>query len=160
MSRLESDREDLMREATALRLRGELRLTASVEPVVAGRRSDGRWSIYFGGDPCYHFDVDGRLRRAFVAGLLYRTEGTTLAALQRVRTGEETVLRRRDLDELELGTVLDAMQVRLAELRDALRNGSAQLVRQHPPEGNFSKTLLERLNDQLSRGPRLASAIK
>src|SRR5262245_19900425 len=102
MSRHEADREDLMAEATALARRVKLSVPGEVERVVAGFRATGRLSIYFGGEPVYHFDAEGRLRRAFVNGLLYRTQGTTLARLRRERSAEVTELRRRDLSPTEL----------------------------------------------------------
>jgi hypothetical protein len=74
MSRNESDREDLMAEATALRRRVQLQVPGEALSIIAGFRDEGRVSIYFGPDPVYHFDEQGRLRRAFVAGRLYRTQ--------------------------------------------------------------------------------------
>ena len=84
MARQEVDREDLIAEAVALRRRIELALPGCDNPVVAGYRSTGALSLYFGADPVYQFDERGRLRRAFVGGHLYRTQGTTLAELTRV----------------------------------------------------------------------------
>ena len=160
MARQEADREDLFREATALRDRGELRVDGLSETVVAGRRSDGRWSIYFGPDPCYHFDAGGRLRRAYVDGLLYRTEGITLAALKRERSDTETLLQRHDLDNTQLTGFLDAMQTRLSDLQAGLHEESVMLIGQHPEDGDFLGILRAWLAEQLSDRPRLAPAIK
>ena len=160
MARHEADREDLLREATALRDRGELSVNGWSETVVAGRRTDGRWSIYFGGDPCYHFDASGRLRRAYVDGLLYRTEGTTLAALKRERTDTETQLQRHDLDNARLTSFLDAMQARLSDLQTKLDKESVVLIGQRPEDGDFLGILRAWLAEQLSDRPRLAPAIK
>ena len=46
--RIEANREDLMREATALRRRAEFLVPSETETVVAGYRSDGSLSLYFG----------------------------------------------------------------------------------------------------------------
>ena len=64
MARNESDREDLIREATALRNRIEWKIPDEPELVFAGIRSDGSLAIYFGPDPVYQFSIDGGLRRA------------------------------------------------------------------------------------------------
>ena len=98
MARQESDRDDLMGEATALVRRAEWKPLSGVEAVVTGFRRDGSMSLYFGADPVYHFDETGRLKRAFLAGRLYRTQGTTLAELTRRREKTETHLIRRDLE--------------------------------------------------------------
>ncbi|MGH7129995.1 MAG: hypothetical protein ACREJB_15520, partial [Planctomycetaceae bacterium] len=83
-----------MREATALARRVEIVCPDETEPVIAGVREDGTLSVYFGADPAYHFDASGRLRRAFAAGCLYRTQGHTLARLLRRRTASVVELLR------------------------------------------------------------------
>ncbi|MDA1017654.1 MAG: hypothetical protein O3A00_24745 [Planctomycetota bacterium] len=113
MAKSESDREDLMREATALVERIEFRISDEAQPIVAGFRRDGRFSIYFDADLVYHFDEQHRLRRAFVDGDLYRTQGTTLARLRRERTQSQTVLRSHDLSADELADFRTALMNRL-----------------------------------------------
>ena len=66
MARNEEDREDLMAEATALAERVELTVPQESDFVTAGFRRTGHLSLYFGQDPAYHFDEEGRLRRAAV----------------------------------------------------------------------------------------------
>ena len=85
MARHETDRENLMLEATALIRRAEWSIPSHSDPIVAGFKRSGGWSLYFGSDPVYQFDADGRLRRAFVDGQIWRTQGTTLAGLRRER---------------------------------------------------------------------------
>ena len=77
MARTESHREDLMAEATALVRRAEFLDADGRSVLVAGYRRDGSLSLYLGEDLVYHFDRDGRLKRGFVDGLLYRTQQTT-----------------------------------------------------------------------------------
>src|SRR5437588_282047 len=86
MARETTDREDLLREATALVERAELAVADWPEPVVIGFRRDGAASIYFGGDPVYQFNARGELRRAFVADRLFKAEHGILAALDRQRS--------------------------------------------------------------------------
>ena len=117
MARHEADREDLIRDATALVRRAEWLTISGAESLVAGFRRDGSLSLYFGADPVYHFDSAGRLKRAYGSGLLYRTQGATLAELARERSAMETKLMRRDLGEQELADFLVKMTKRIDEWR-------------------------------------------
>lgn len=134
MSRTESDRDDLLAEVVALTRRVELRTTARNEPIVAGFRSNGWLSIYFGSDPMYQFDEIGRLRRGFVGGLLYRSQGTTLARLRRERTETETSLLRRDLTEPELVEFQRAVRGEIGSLWQQLASDLVEVLRQVPED--------------------------
>ena len=147
MARHETDREDLMREATALRERVELRMAGELEPVFAGWRADGRFSLYFGADPAFHFDADGSLRRAFLEGDLYRSQGSTLAKLRRTRTATETTLLRHDLDSRELEQFFAKLRERLMALRAAIETGAIEGCREVPAGGN----LVRRLRDEIAQ---------
>ncbi len=129
MARQESDREDLMAEATALRPRIELTRRRDPVRVVAGRRAGGGWSVYFGADPVFHFDDEGRLRRAYVEDNLYRTQGTTLAELTRMRTENETRLQRRDLSATERNDFLTRMRHDINGLNEDLQAGDLTVLR-------------------------------
>lgn len=129
MARHESDREDMIREATALRNRMEWQLPGESELVFTGVKSGGSLSVYFGPDPVYQFSEAGGLRRAYSDGFLYRTQGTSLARLHRERSDEQTVLLRTDLNEDELSQFLSRMDERLDQLRQAIADGSATQVR-------------------------------
>lgn len=159
MARREADREDLFAEAAALVERAELQTRGRPEPVTAGRRKTGGWSVYFGADPCFHFDEKGRLRRAFAQGRLYRTQGHTLAELQRLRTPDETQLRRRDLSPAELTSFLEQAHRRLAELLDAIRTDGIQLRRVVPVETPFLRNLEQALMQILHPALRLAPPV-
>jgi len=156
MSRNESEREDLLREATALTRRVELTVPGEPRPVVAGVRAGDVISIYFGDDPAYHFDGDNRLRRAFAGGRLFRSQGNTLAELTRVRAADSTTLERRDLAPSALDRFLSEMRARLAHLRDALADRSAQVTRQVPDEDDFLPELTSRLSALLDEPAALA----
>ena len=148
MARHEFDREDLMTEATALRQRIELVLDGECEPIVAGVRSNGDVSIYFGADPVYHFDNVGGLRRAFVGGLLYRSQGDTLARLSRTRTPQAVELTRHDLEPTELEQFLSGMEARLGDLQAALVRGAVRITRQVPE----NEDLIARLIVEIEKG--------
>lgn len=160
MSRIETDREDLMREATALRIRAEFQIPGREETIIAGCRDNGWWSIYFGPAPCYHFDAEGRLRRGYVGGRLYRTQETTLAELERVRSDAATRLLRRDLQPEELDAFLNDMRDQLTNLETALRSGTAILLQAVPFEANVAGPLTRFLADMLNAPPALAPPIK
>jgi hypothetical protein len=132
MAQREGSREDLMAEATALRERAELALDGEGASIVAGFHDDGRLSVYFGDDPVYHFDSQGRLRRAFVAGALFRSTGATLARLTRRRTQSVSLLERVELDEAELAAFVDEMRRRLRALHAALVSRSCRVLRRVP----------------------------
>lgn len=159
MAQQEADRDDLFAEATALTQRIELLLPEAADAVVAGRRTNGAWSIYFGPDPCYHFDPNGRLRRAYASGHLYRTQGTTLARLTRDRTRGEVVLHRFDLSDDDLGEFMRRVRAMVESLRETLIHGRMKILRQFP-EGEDIVGLLETAIERiLTEWPRLAPAI-
>src|SRR3954468_24098136 len=106
MSRRESDREDLLREATALVERAELNVAGLEESIVIGFRRDGAASFYFGADPVYQFNAVGQLRRGFVAGRLIKAERGRLVALSRERTENEVALVRHELSTAEATVAL------------------------------------------------------
>ena len=124
MARNEQDREDLMREASALTQRIEWQSGEDSERITAGFRRTGGLGVFFDQDPVYQFDADGALRRAFVDGLLFRSQHSTLAELRRVRTPQQTTLLRRDLNAAELADFREAMRNRLADLHSSLTNAN------------------------------------
>lgn len=181
--RHETDREDIMREATALHRRASFRLAKlgrdEVErrdgaeeycfphgrfsdsfggPVVAGFRRTGAMAIYFDQDPVYQFDVQGRLRRSYRDGLLYRTQGITLAELTRTRTKQQTTLLRRDLE-------LDELKQFQREMADFLRQveaafvGGLELLEVKPDGADLVDEILEGVRNCLTQANVLAPAI-
>ena len=158
MDRHEADREDLIREAVALKTRVEWYVPGESEPVVTGVRSDLSLSIFFGQDLVYHFNSEGQLRRAYVDGFLFRTQGCTLARLQRKRSGAETILMRNDLTGLELAEFLASMRSRLAALRTAVQNGVATVLRSVVDE-SLAVDFLVAIQASESASPPLAPPI-
>ena len=134
MSRQESDREDLLREATALVERVELRLPEQPELIVAGFRRDGSASFFLGQSPVYQFNSRHELRRAYVGGLLYKVDGGELVEMRRERTATAVELRSRQLLPEETAKFLLEAQDCLKRLRDALLDGKAEVVGQVPGE--------------------------
>jgi len=134
MARNELDREDLLREATALVCRCELQISSEADPIVIGFRSQGAASFYFGGDTNYQFNSLGELRRAHVGPHLYRAEKGRLIRLFRERTSSATSLVRHELTSAELDQFLAQASHRLGQLLTALNSGSARLVRCVPTD--------------------------
>jgi len=122
-----------MQEAVALVSRSELQLAGLSDPVVAGFRRDGCLSLYFGADPYYQFDAEGRLRRALVRDRLFRTQGSTLAQLERVRSARATELLRQDLAGESLEQFFQEMRTYVTCLREAIEQPGV-VVRQIPED--------------------------
>ncbi|MFK7778520.1 MAG: hypothetical protein QM501_10490 [Gimesia sp.] len=116
----ENDREDMMREATAFFPRAELRVEHESNLIFWGQKKNGHFSFYFGGDPVYQFDQHGCLRRAFLDGALYRTQGNRLARLNRERNSNKSILKRQDLTITETAVLLEEMSNRFHKLDFAL----------------------------------------
>ncbi|MEY3173404.1 MAG: hypothetical protein RLZZ436_1318 [Planctomycetota bacterium] len=159
MARNESDREDLLQDAVALLPRAELRVQGQTELLTAGYRSGGLLSLYFGQDPVYQFDAAGRLRRAFVAGLLYRSEAVTISRLQKVRSEKAVTLLRHDLSPVELAEFRQHMQALLTTLHEALAGNAVTVARCVPEGHNWTALLLESLAKIAAADPWIAGPI-
>lgn len=160
MARVESDREDLLREAVALVRRMELQPAGDDPAIVVGYRATGWLSIYFGQDMMYQFDERGRLRRAYVDGLLYRTQGTALAQLRRQRTESETLLVRRDLEGDELAAFQTRAHENVHRLHNGLTEGAFVIARQIPlDDSTMSGDVVKSLGTVLNSPEFLAPAI-
>ncbi|TWT40704.1 hypothetical protein KOR42_49070 [Thalassoglobus neptunius] len=129
MARNETDREDLFDEFRSARVKWEFVDQRHNSQIVAGIRHDERLSIYFSADPCYHFDAENRLMRAFVDGKLLRTHGTFLAQLHRIRTEQETVLQRRDIEGDELKELLGDVHTDLKRFGESLAQNQLTVSR-------------------------------
>ena len=134
MARHQQDREDLLREATALLPRVELSVDGYQENVIIGFRKNGSGSIYFGPDPVYHFNAQHQLRRAFIGGLLFKAEQGMLASLKRQRIAGQVQMLRHDLDQDETLQFTETAQQHLLRLAAALTENRFQLVGQMPTD--------------------------
>ena len=132
--RQESDKEDLIRDATAMVERAEVICAGWSAVITIGFFRDGRCAVYFDQDPFYQFDTHGLLRRAFEAGYLYRSQGSTLARLDRSRRADEhsetsgVVLQRSDLTDSDLRRFHERMTFLINRLHEAI---TAQQYRVH-----------------------------
>jgi hypothetical protein len=133
MARDESSREDLLREATALVERIELVLpTDDLQHIIAGFRRNGAFSVFFGEDPVYQFNVAGELRRAYCDGKLVKAIRGRLAAMQRVRMQHEVQLVRHELSREEEAVFLRQMNERFRHLSELINANQLEVVGQVP----------------------------
>ncbi len=159
MAHTESDREDLIREAIALSPRAELQVPRFTVPVTVGFRSDGACSLFFGQDPVYQFDAAGGLRRAYVTGLLFRSQGDTLAQLTRMRTTEQTILQRVDLEPAALHEFRQQMTETLQLLAACLAAETVVIQRSHPEHAMILPQLQQSLSLILNAEPWLSRPV-
>jgi hypothetical protein len=138
MAREESDREDLLREATALVERIELAPVgeSAGEHLVAGFRAGGAASFFFGADPVYQFNAAGELRRAYCAGVLIKASRGRLVSLKRERLATEVQLLSRELTDAEQAAFVATMADRLRRLVAVLDAGRYAVVGQVPADAN------------------------
>lgn len=160
MARNETDREDLIREAVALQERVELEVAGFDELVTIGFRSNRAMSIFVDQDPVFQFDPDGRLRRAFVQGLLYRSQHNTLARMRRERSETRTMLLRDDLSTEELEQFRASMLDVLKKLRNAIALGQAVVSRSVPESLDLLPQILNSLDLVLKADPWLSVEIR
>jgi hypothetical protein len=147
MARESHDREDLLAEATALVERVELLVEGEPQPLIAGFRRDGCLSLFFGPEPVYQFNTQRALRRAYVAGRLYKAETGRLVAVDRQREEGILHLLRHELDELQMDRFMSDMSARLARLQQAFAHDRYTVAGQVPTDAPVT----ERVRDWLAR---------
>jgi hypothetical protein len=132
MARQESDREDLLREATALVQRAEFQLSDEPERVVAGFRRDGSFSLFFGSERVVQFNSAGQLRRGYFEGKLLKADKGRLVWMTRERTADAVVLHSQELSSAEAADTLRRATELIERLSLALQQGTFTLVGQVP----------------------------
>lgn len=155
MARSEHDREDILREATALVERVELGLDGEQESLVVGFREQSGPAFFFGPDPVYQFNSDSELRRAYRDGLLLKAENGNLVELRRERHGSSLRLMRRTLTAVELAETLDLLEKRLEALARTLDQQNYAVVGQVPEDVDLVGRVFAWLR---KRPPRLVVA--
>jgi hypothetical protein len=148
-----------MRDAVALVERIELRGPEITPKIEAGFHRDGRLSLFFGDDPYYQFDPEGRLRRAFVDGQIFMPTTAGLKSLNRERNAEATVLVRHDLTPTEVDRFLGKMLDHIGSLRQIIASGNLHVKRQLPAEAPIVQRLCSSLEAIVSAGGALAPPI-
>ncbi|CAN5901450.1 hypothetical protein BH23PLA1_BH23PLA1_21190 [soil metagenome] len=145
---------------------GLLRSGALYSQRVGLRRPDGEWilvgfkhgafSIYFGDAPFFHFDLDGRWQRAFIAGTHYlKGLDTAVEAIERVREGSNLILHRRALSYAEASDLDASVRSIALDLITEIHSGGLEVI--EPPEPTRTLTP-EPLLDVLERISRWDAA--
>lgn len=142
MARQESDREDLLREATALVQRAEFQLPGEPEPFVAGFRRDGSFSLYCGGNQVVQFNTAAQLRRGYFDGQLLKADKGKLVWLTRERTSDAVILHSRELTAAEVAQTLERSAQLITRFCVALANGTYSLAGQVPPDEDIVPRIL------------------
>ena len=155
MARNESDREDLLREATALVQRAEVEIAGIEDHVIIGFRRDGAGSIYVGNDTAYQFNSKGQLRRGFDHGRLIKAEKGKLVSLNRRRNEGQVQLVRHDLNEHETEKYMTQVHGLVSILRQAINQNRFTLIGKVPADADLVSLICGWLE---SLGPRIPIA--
>ncbi len=157
MARHAEDREDLMREATALARRVEVQLPGHPQTCIVGFRRGGEASIFVGTDPVFQFNAAGELRRGFWNGRLIKAESGRLVQLERRPAETEVQLVRHDLTDLETIEFTRLAAETLSLLRRVLHSGELVILKQVPADLDVMRELANWL-DSLPQPLAIASA--
>jgi len=154
MAREIHEREDLLRDATALLPRAQLQVSFGdrTEDVFVGFRAGGALSLYFGSDPVYHFNSQSQLRRAYVQDRLIKAVQGRLVSWQPRRNERWTEMLRHDMDPDEQRRFGDSMVQRLHALRHALSSKQYTVTGQVPLDADVARQLtqwLERFREMI-----------
>jgi hypothetical protein len=152
LPRQEHDREDLLREATALAERVELELPGVMEAVVIGFRRNGSASFFLGSDPVLQFNTAGELRRGYWKGRLIKAEHGRLFSMERTRDAQQVTLVTAPLAAEEADEFLKLMQLRLAGILQAIRSQTIQVLGQVPAEPSLLPRIEGWLAEHASSG--------
>lgn len=135
MAKEQSDREDIMREATALTRRVSLELSGFPELVIVGFRRNSAMSIFVDQDPVYQFNSAGEFRRGYLDGKLIKADQGKLSSLDRQHKDDQVVLMRHDFDDAEQEDFISQLHCHLDQLHQSLSDGSFQ-VKECVPVGD------------------------
>jgi len=105
------------------------------DPIFAGFKQ-GAFSLYYGDEPIFHFDREGRWQRAFVQGIHYlKGLDATVQAIDRVREGKNMILKRRTLSFAEASDLDALIRGTAISLGEALTSGKLRRVEPPAKEG-------------------------
>lgn len=146
MAASEHDREDILREATALVERVELITPNQSDSVIVGFRRDGSASFFFGPELVVQFNTANELRRGYDRGHLLKARLGKLVVMQRVRNEHEVTLLSRDLTPVETAVFSQKVLQELWYVREALKTGTVRIGRQVPDGTDVAGRVLQWLN--------------
>jgi hypothetical protein len=160
MAREVRDREDLLREATGLVERVELRVSFAPHTIVCGFRAQGELSVYWGQDEVAQFNRQAEFRRGFKDGKLVASYRRQLFWLVKQPAGGRASLHREPFSAAEQTRFMDALEENLELLQDSLEDdASTTVVGQVPAQANVVPRLATWLKEhraiQLAMHPGL-----
>jgi len=129
LAKQEVDREDILREATALVNRVELEVSGRAvgDHIVFGFRECGSLAVYFGGEPVYQFNANQALRRAYHQGCLLKAVDCLLVSMRRERQDDKLQLLSTSWDEEKTREFIGQVRRDMMQLAEAITAGEAQV---------------------------------
>jgi len=146
MAKEQTDREDIMREATALTRRVSLEISGFPEIVIVGFRRNLAMSVFIDQDPVYQFNSAGEFRRGYIDGKLIKAEHGKLSSLDRKRQDHQVVLMRHDFDDTEHEEFINQLHCHLDQLQQSLSDGSFRLKECVPAGDDVVTEIISALN--------------
>lgn len=148
LAKQEHDKEDILREATALVNRIELRSTDGSwkSTVHVGFRRDQSIAFFFGAEPVYQFNVQHQFRRAYFNGLLLKAENGKIVQLRRQREAGQLMLLRKQWNSHQQEEFLRVLQHDLMHLKDLGQSGMLEICGTVVEGGTAEELLLSILD--------------
>ena len=116
-------------------------------PLVFAGLKRGAFSLYFGDDPIYHFDLEGRWQRVFRERDHFRKAlDLTVDRIARVRTPEGLTLSRRNLSRIEIDELDEEVRAAALLVSERLGTGRYELI---PPPDSAQAFAVGELHDLL-----------
>jgi hypothetical protein len=130
LAKQEVDREDILREATALVNRVEVKFSGRVggDHIVFGFRECGSLAIYFGAEPVYQFNVNQALRRAYHQGCLLKAVDCLLVSMRRERQNGKLELISTSWDDKKTREFIGQVCRDMSQLVEAIEAGEVQVI--------------------------------
>ncbi len=136
----EHDREDLVRDGTAMAWRGECEIDGTL--VTVGFRAQGQLSLYWGAEFVLQFNQVGQLRRAYWNNQKLAAENGRLAVVHSPQRGAQVKLVRELLTEVAHAEFIQHAGQVLRVLRQSVDEQNTGLWQRAVPD---SQTLHQRL---------------
>ena len=156
MAKQQQNKEDILREATALVNRIEIKFSresVSKESVFIGFRRDGAISFFFGAEPVYQFNTRHEFRRGYCQGAILKAVAGKIIQLTRVREGEQLVLLSRDYSAQQTAAFLEKLKHALLLLFKEIKGGQWSILGAVVETGTVEE-LLQRVADWLEQHTR------
>lgn len=144
MAKQQQPKEDLIRDATALVQRIELRIAA--DTITIGFRDNGAASLFHNDEPAYHFNSENQLRRAYDNGLIKSVDGR-LIKMVREHSEESVQLKSKPLTDQEQEEFLDRLATSCDSIQAAIKNGECTATRQFPEDADVLSTVTRWLRE-------------